>query len=297
MDGILLVDKPAGWTSHDAVNFIRRALNEKRVGHTGTLDPDATGLLVVLVGKATRLAKYFGGDTKGYRAAMRLGSETDTQDASGTVIKECPVPEITREEILAAFRDFTGEITQIPPMYSAVKKDGRALYKSAREGVEVAREPRAATVHSLELLGVEGGLITFDTVCGKGTYIRTLCVDLGVRLGTCAHMETLRRTSVSRYSVDGAVDISGKPDRDVLAAGVIGMGDILTEMPSVVVTGTGEKWIRDGRRPRTEDIASLPAGLAAGDSIRVLDSEGELLAVAEATGESDGPIRPRVVVV
>src|SRR5512143_2656237 len=160
MDGLLLVDKPAGWTSHDAVAYVKRALGAKKAGHTGTLDPDATGLLLVLVGKATRLARYYEEDGKRYLGVMRLGAETDTQDASGRVVRECPVPELTAGRVAEVLDGFKGGLTQTPPMYSAVKVGGRPLYKSARAGKDIERKPRTVTIEAIGLVGIDGPLIS-----------------------------------------------------------------------------------------------------------------------------------------
>jgi len=221
MDGLLLADKPSGWTSHDVVGYVRKTLGIKRVGHTGTLDPDATGLLLILVGKATRLAKYHERDAKRYTATMKLGAETDTEDAWGSVLGECDVPVLDDADVEAVFARFIGDIEQLPPMYSAVKVGGRPLYKSARRGEVVERKPRRVTIHHLKLSALDRDTVTFEVVCSKGTYIRTLCSGMGSALGSCAHMSALRRTGAGDYDVEGAVDIGARPDRDALEAAII----------------------------------------------------------------------------
>ena len=295
MDGVLLVDKPAGWTSHDAVNYIRRALGVKRVGHTGTLDPDATGLLIVLVGKATRLARFFDDDEKEYLATMMLGTETDTQDASGNVIEECPVPEPGLAEMEEVLRRMTGEQLQTPPMYSAVKIGGRPLYKLARKGEEVAREPRRVFIRELELVSFDPPEVTFRAICSKGTYIRTLCSDMGRMLGGCSHMKSLRRSAAGGYNIEGAVDISDKPAGDILAGRIIPLREMLRTMPSVVLTDAAASRIKDGRQPVPEDIVSISGSVQGGDPIKVTDGTGSLLAVGESG--PDDSVRLTVVLV
>ena len=182
MNGILLIDKEPDWTSSDVVVKLKGVLREKRIGHAGTLDPMATGLLTVFVGRATRAVQFAERDAKRYRAALRLGVVTDTQDTGGNILERKPV-QITEKELENALRDFRGEIEQIPPMYSAIRIGGRRLYDIARQGGTVERAPRPITIHTLELLGRDGEDWLLDVRCSKGTYIRTLCHDIGQRLG------------------------------------------------------------------------------------------------------------------
>jgi len=295
MDGLLLVDKPAGWTSHDAVGYVRRALGEKRVGHTGTLDPDATGLLILLVGKATRLARFFESDDKTYHAVMKLGTDTDTQDASGRVVKECIVPELDRAVVEAVFARFTGCLTQTPPVYSAIKVDGKPMYKRARAGETVELKPREITVHSLDMVSVDGPAVEFVTRCSKGTYVRTLCRDMAEALGSCGHMQSLRRTAAGCYNVNGALDLSVRPSGDDAAKLIVPMDEMLPDVASVTVTERGARGIRDGRPPLQEDVVSLTGDACAGGYMRLLDTTGVLLAVAEA-GEDAGQTSRLLVV-
>ena len=207
MNGILLIDKPRDWTSHDEVAKLRGLLREKRIGHAGTLDPMATGLLVVFVGRATRAASYAEAEEKRYTAGLRLGLETDTQDVTGTVLRRWDGPLPGRADVEAALPAFRGEIRQIPPMYSAIKVAGRKLYEIARKGGEVERAPRDITIHSLELTGGAGADWTLELCCSKGTYVRTLCHDLGRALGCGGAMSALRRTGAGAYSVEEAVTL------------------------------------------------------------------------------------------
>ena len=204
MDGILLVDKPAEWTSMDVCAHLRGVLHEKHIGHTGTLDPNATGLLVVLVGKGTKAAKYAENDAKEYAARLRLGTVTDTQDIWGTVIKSEQVT-LDRQAIEAALEGFRGPIMQLPPMYSAIKIRGKKLYEIARRGGDVQREPRPVTIHRLALTEQdEAGDWGLEIECSKGTYIRTLCADIGQALGCGGCMSALRRVRAGRFTIDQA---------------------------------------------------------------------------------------------
>ena len=295
-DGLILIDKPAGWTSHDAVSYIKRALGVKRAGHTGTLDPDATGLLLVLVGKATRLARYFDGDDKGYEAVMRLGSETDTLDASGRVTRTCPVPKLSGADMEAALRGFVGEISQVPPMYSAVKVEGKPLYVSARAGEEVGREPRLVTVRSIRLVSFDGTDAAFSVDCSKGTYIRTLAADIGIALGSCAHIVSLRRTSVAGYSVDGALRLDDRPYGEAVEAEVVGLDNVLTGLPWARLTDAAAEGLKVGRQPGVEDLLDTGGDAAPGRPVRLMDGGGRLLALAE-TGDAGAAPRLKVVLV
>lgn len=204
MDGILVIDKPAGLTSHDVVNRVRRLAQQRRVGHAGTLDPMATGVLLVCLGQATRIAEYLAGSAKAYRARARLGESTDTQDAMGQVVARRPVS-VTRADVEAAIAALRGPIRQVPPMYSALKHQGRALYKLARAGVTVEREPREVTIHALTLTLFEPPDLEFVVECSAGTYVRTLAHDVGEMLGCGAHLTALRREASGTYGVADAV--------------------------------------------------------------------------------------------
>lgn len=203
MNGILLIDKPAGFTSHDVVAKLRGILRERRIGHSGTLDPMATGLLVVFVGRATRAVEFAENHEKEYIAGLRPGLRTDTQDTSGTELSRTDAA-VSEEALLAVLPEFTGEILQTPPMYSAVKIGGKKLYELARKGVEVERKSRPVAIKALELIGREEGDFILRVVCSKGTYIRTLCYDLGERLGCGAALSSLRRTRAGAFSIDDA---------------------------------------------------------------------------------------------
>ncbi len=203
-NGILVIDKSAGWTSQDVAAKLRGVFHERRVGHGGTLDPMATGVLPVFIGRATRAAEFLESAEKEYVAGLRLGVVTDTQDTSGTVLETNSVC-VTRAQLEAALRQFLGPIEQIPPMYSAIKINGQKLYELARRGQEVARRPRSITIHALELLEGEGTDWTIRVRCSKGTYVRTLCHDLGRALGCGGCMSSLRRTRAGSFTLAQAV--------------------------------------------------------------------------------------------
>ncbi|WP_352417838.1 tRNA pseudouridine(55) synthase TruB [Proteiniborus sp.] len=202
MNGIINVLKPPGMTSHDIVSFIRKTFNMKRVGHTGTLDPNAAGVLPICIGKATRVVEYFDDFKKVYRAELTLGYETDTQDKYGEIIGRNNISNVTSDDIKMVFEMFRGKTTQIPPMYSALKHNGRKLYELAREGKTVERKPREIVIHEISILrNYNNKKILFDVECSKGTYIRTLCNDIGRRLGTLGCMTFLLRSKVGDFSI------------------------------------------------------------------------------------------------
>lgn len=206
-DGIINILKPPGMTSHDVVSFVRRTFGMKKVGHTGTLDPGAAGVLPVCLGKATRVAEYFNDSevTKTYRGELSLGSRTDTQDSYGEVVETREVSPFTDKDLESVFEKFTGKIKQTPPMYSAKKQNGKKLYELARAGIEVERKSRDIEIYSLELVkNKEGREILFDVECSSGTYVRTLCEDMACALGNLGHMSFLLRTRVGAYSIDYA---------------------------------------------------------------------------------------------
>lgn len=209
MDGIINVYKEAGYTSHDVVAKLRGILHQKKIGHTGTLDPMATGVLPVCCGKATKVCELLADRDKTYQAVCRLGVVTDTQDTTGKILEESSVKDITEEDVIAAAKSFLGDSMQIPPMYSALKVNGKKLYELAREGKEVERKPRPITISRLEILqiDVEEQTFSMEVTCSKGTYIRTLCHDIGQKLGVGAAMENLVRTRVGNFEISSAMTL------------------------------------------------------------------------------------------
>jgi tRNA pseudouridine55 synthase len=207
LDGVLLVDKPGQHTSHDVIARLRGILRTKKIGHAGTLDPMATGLLIVLVGKATRVSQFMISLDKEYEGTIELGKTTDSQDADGEVMETRPIPALTEADVREAIKGFLGDQYQMPPMFSAIKMGGVPLYKKARKGEEVAREPRFIRVMSWDVLGFESPNIRFRLRCSKGTYVRTLAHDLGNKLGCGAHLSALRRTATDRFNVSQALTL------------------------------------------------------------------------------------------
>jgi tRNA pseudouridine55 synthase len=223
MEGILLVDKPQGLTSHDVVQLARRKLDIRKIGHSGTLDPMATGLLILLVGRATKLASRFLRLSKEYRATIRLGIRTDTADTWGKLICERSCKDIDESRIIGAFQRFKGRVTQIPPMYSALKYKGQRLYSLARKGIEVRRRPREVSIYNLEIIKFDLPFVTFVISCSAGTYIRSLCDDIGELLGCGACLQGLRRLKIGQFSIEDAIkpkEISPEAIRSVRLNGL-----------------------------------------------------------------------------
>ena len=214
VSGVLLIDKPAGWTSFDVVNFVRSRFNVPKVGHCGTLDPAATGLLVLMLGAFTRKSDFFSGDDKSYEGTLELGRVTDSGDLDGAVVREADFSGVAEADVRAAFAKFTGEQLQTPPMVSAVKVGGKKLYELARKGVEVEREPRRIVISRFELLKFAPPYCDFAVDCSKGTYIRTLCADVGETLGCGGVLARLRRTRSGRFSVAAALRLETLKNMD-----------------------------------------------------------------------------------
>jgi tRNA pseudouridine55 synthase len=315
VDGVLNIDKPEGWTSHDVVARVRRLMCERRVGHTGTLDPFATGVLVVLVGRATRLAQYLAGATKEYEAVIRLGYATDTGDATGErrsfEIESAKAPpeglSWSDEEIEEALDALRGRIAQVPPMYSAKKVQGRKLYELARQGVEIPRTPVWVTIHELEALRDAGQLLSCARAsdstrdlsvrvrCSAGTYVRTLAESIGERLGVGAHLASLRRTSAGDFKIADSRtldDLKKAAEENQAASLLLSPDAALSNMPFVHLTADEARRARHGMA-----VALRPAHFenwADEAQVRMRDDEGNLIAVGvyDALHES---VRPRVV--
>lgn len=275
-DGILIIDKPTGWTSMDVCAKLRGILREKRIGHAGTLDPMATGVLPVFVGRATKAVQFAENGRKEYHAVLKLGTVTDTQDTTGTVLETHPVT-VGADEVRAALEHFTGELLQLPPMYSALKVNGQKLYDLARQGKTVERKPRAITVYELELLEQSApDEFTLRVVCSKGTYIRTLCHDLGEYLGCGGCMAALRRTRSGSFSVENARRIGEltRADRDTL----LPADTLFSAAASLTLNAAQEKRCRCGNPFRTD----APDG-----ETRFYSENGEFLAIGRvANGEA-----------
>lgn len=281
MNGFLIVDKPAGITSFDVVRAVRRLAGTRKVGHAGTLDPMATGVLPVAAGSATRLLEYLMGGEKTYRATLKLGTTTDTQDAEGQVLQTRPWDHVTRDLLHRQLDDFRGAIEQLPPMYSAIKQNGQPLYKLARKGEEVERKTRRVTIHALELTAFEPPRVELLVTCSKGTYIRTLAADLGEALGCGAHLTALRRTR------NGLFDETDSVSLDRLQA-LADSGDplpwlspteALADWPAIEVAGPVLDRLRNGVAPAVDAVV-LPPGLRSGQAVR-FQNEAELVAIGD----------------
>jgi tRNA pseudouridine55 synthase len=276
-DGLVVVDKPTAWTSHDVVARCRKIFGQKRVGHSGTLDPDATGILLVGLGRVTRLLRFLTALPKTYVGEVVLGATTSTLDAAGDVLETFDMTAVTLDDVRRASRAFVGEIDQIPPMVSAVKIDGRRLHEVARAGGEVERAPRRVTVMRLDVEpAAEAGVYVIEVDCSSGTYIRTLAADIGAALGGGAHLRNLRRTAIGSFTLADATPLESiTPDSVLLAA------DALRDYPSAVVSADDAIAVGHGRplEPRFDD------------AWRALDDTGDLLAVYEG-GHAAVVLRP-----
>lgn len=249
MDGVIVIRKEKGFTSHDVVAKLRGILHMKKIGHTGTLDPDAEGVLPVALGKATRLVDMITDKEKTYEAVMRLGVVTDTQDMSGTVLSQTTELSVTEEELCTVVSSFVGDYMQVPPMYSALKVNGKKLYELAREGKTVERKPRPVHFYEIEILDISFPLVRFRVTCSKGTYIRTLCHDIGEKLGCGAAMESLLRTKVGRFTLDDAITLAQTEEavqEGTIESKILGIEEILAEYPRVCCTKEGDRLLANG---------------------------------------------------
>lgn len=278
MTGILLVDKPSGMTSHDVVDYVRKKAQIRRVGHTGTLDPAATGLLILCLGKATRLSEHLTGLDKVYEGDMRLGVVTDSYDRDGEVLEEHPVPALTEVDVSEAFEKYTGDILQVPPMVSAVKIGGERLYKKARKGETIEREPRKVRIKELTLLNFDPPLIHFRIACSRGTYVRSICHDIGHDLGCGAILESLRRTQVGPHSVDEAHTLEELGDEVAVEQALVPLEDAL-DLPRVTVRRGSESLVASGGTLMPKDL--LGECPVQEGWVQLQADTGELLALAQ----------------
>lgn len=298
-EGVLVVRKEAGWTSHDVVAKVRGLLGGVKVGHAGTLDPSATGVLPVLVGRATRVAEYLVDWDKEYRAVLRLGETTDTQDATGTVLAQVDASRVGETELREVIDRFRGPQQQLPPMYSAVKVGGRPLYKAARAGKTVEREERTIVIRELEILAIAGRDVTLRVVCSKGTYIRTLCADIGRALGVGGHLFALERRRVGPLSIDQAVtveQIAAQVAVGTLRDHLITLDEVLNRLPSLVMTDEEARRVVHGGAVLPIGIGELPSSPGA-VSVRLKDGEGRLLAIGTHDASTAGPVKVHKVLV
>jgi tRNA pseudouridine55 synthase len=306
MDGVFIINKPAGITSHDVVARVRRILNEKRVGHTGTLDPFATGVLVVLVGRATRLAQFLSGADKEYEAVIRLGMATDTGDVTGQLLKPGTdeLPSFTRTEIEAALAALRGMINQVPPMHSAKKQQGKKLYELARRGEIVERQSVPVMIHSFELIGNVGNAVaqnedgTTDVrvriLCSAGTYVRTLAEDLGKRLGVGAHVLRLQRTQAGDFSLERSITLEHLAERSQQGSVnkvMITPSDALQSLPFVSLNADE---VRETQQGKPLELTTEAKNFLESGWVRMCDAADTLIAVGQFDREAK-LLRPRVV--
>lgn len=286
MNGVLNVDKPAGMTSHDVVARVRRLARIKRVGHAGTLDPDATGVLLVCLGPATRLSDYLADEGKNYRATLALGATTTSEDASGDVLTRADASGVSEQDLASILPRFVGDVSQVPPMVSAVHHEGRRLYELAREGVTVERAARTIRIDGIKLLNFmpgEAAQAALDVSCGKGTYIRTLCADIGAALGVGGHVATLRRTRVGAFYVEKAVPLAELTEES-LPGLLVSPSEALSRFPAhSVADGAEVEALQHGR--------ALPSDLPVGAVARIISVRGDLLALGRADGERLHPFK------
>ncbi len=271
MDGIIIIDKPAGWTSQDVTAKLRGVLHTKRIGHGGTLDPMATGVLPFFEGLATRAVEFFEHANKPYQAVLQLGVITDTEDTTGEILEKRNVS-VTKEDVLAVLPRFTGEIEQIPPMYSAIKVNGRKLYDLARKGQVVERKPRAVTIHGLDFLGMDGANVRLRIHCSKGTYIRTLCKDIGQALGCGGCMAELRRIQAGEYTEEMAVSLEALISAENPEKFLQNVDTLFAKHPAVTLTAKQALRCRNGNAFSID----LPEG-----TYRAYDENGEFLMLAK----------------
>ena len=272
MNGIVIVDKPADWTSQDVVSKLRGVFHTRRIGHGGTLDPMATGVLPVFVGRATRAVEFFEHAEKTYEAVLRLGITTDTEDITGNVLQQREVC-VTQQQLLDALTQFRGEVQQIPPMYSALKINGQKLCDLARKGKEVERKPRKITILRLDCLFFDGQTARLSVTCSKGTYIRTLCKDIGEALGCGGCMESLRRTAAGAYTIDKAVPLAALVESGCPEEHLLPIDSMFTQHKAITLTEKQALRCRNGNAFSID----LPDG-----TYRAYDQTGEFLMLAKA---------------
>ncbi len=289
INGILNIDKPAGMTSHDVVAIIRKASGESRVGHAGTLDPMATGVLLICIGQATRVVEFLTDHDKRYHARVHLGVETDTYDATGTVVAESPVS-ATGAQIEAALSSLSGKIAQQPPAFSAIKQNGVPLYRLARQGIQVETEPREVEIYSITTTQIAPPDLEFDVHCSKGTYIRSLAHDLGAKLGCGAHLTALTRTASGHFALDNSISLDRA--REALANNFIGqylspLDEALLQFEAIVVEPGIVKRVQQGNELTTDRPYDTPL-------LRVYSTRGELIALLER-GDTPDVWKPKKV--
>ena len=283
INGFVVIDKPAGITSHDVVSRVRRILGTRKVGHTGTLDPFATGVLPVAVNDGTKAIPFLDEGIKCYEAVMQIGVATDTLDLTGEVVREADWTSVSRAGVESVLKEFTGHLSQIPPMYSAIKRDGQPLYKLARQGQTVERTPRDITIYSLELHTFAPPFVGFSVACSRGTYVRTLADDIGSRLGCGAALKELRRTASGPFDISAAVTLEGL--EAAARSGLLGPLTVspyaaLSHLPDVPLSESGLALVGHGRSPGWHDTEVAPPATCEDGTLVRLTRNGALIAVA-----------------
>lgn len=289
ISGLLIVDKPAGISSAKVVARVKALLKAKKVGHTGTLDPFATGVLVCCINRATKLARFFLRGNKKYEAVLRLGIETDTQDSTGNITRVCDPGKFSEETIKSVFKRYEGTLTQIPPVYSALKYKGIPLYKLARRDEPVQKPARKISIIDLEILDIQLPTIRFEVFCSAGTYIRTLCADIGAALGCGGHLKELRRIESSGFTIKQAITLEELKDlaRTNQSSGrIIGMSDALKHFPEHTADHMLEQKIKHGQILTKNDIVSETVNPSEG-FMKIVDAEKQLIAVLKHAGDRD----------
>ena len=274
MDGVIVIRKEKGFTSHDVVAKLRGILHMKKIGHTGTLDPDAEGVLPVALGKATRLVDMITDKEKTYEAVMHLGVVTDTQDMSGTVLSQTTELSVTEEELCTVVSSFVGDYMQVPPMYSALKVNGKKLYELAREGKTVERKPRPVHFYEIEILDISFPLVRFRVTCSKGTYIRTLCHDIGQKLGCGGCMEELIRTRSGNFDLEDSMTLAQVEEavkNGTIENRVIRIGQVLKDYPEIFCTREGDRLLENGNALSEKMVRNNHKE----GWVRMCDSQGE----------------------
>jgi len=290
IDGIIPINKPKGMTSHNVVAKLRRILGTKKVGHTGTLDPDVSGVLPICIGKATRLSDYIMELPKTYMGQLTLGVSTSTQDASGEIIEQLAVKGLTEEKIAEAIYSFIGDIEQVPPMYSAVKINGQKLYEIARQGKEIERKSRVVTVYEMQITGMnlqkENPTVDFVVTCSKGTYVRTLCTDIGSKLGYPAHMSNLIRTKSGNFPIEKSYtleEVEAEADRGNISSIIVPMNAALPQFEEIVVTDDRMiDNIYNGQNINFENVIHVN-----GKIVKIVDGSGNLIALYQKINDAN----------
>ena len=290
LSGVLVVDKPTGVTSHDVVQELRRILGTKRVGHTGTLDPAAGGVLLACVGKGTKVAQFLTGYDKEYRAVVRLGATTDTYDGEGEIKETKQDCKVSLERIVDAIDSFRGEIWQLPPLHSAIKYKGKRLYQYAREKEEVTRTKRKVEIKEISIKGVNMPYVELKVSCSKGTYVRSVAHDLGQKLGCGAYLFSLRRTRVGPFTLEDALSpgsISEVKKEGKISEALISIEQALAHLPSVAVREDSVARVQNGARLVSSFVSSVDGSFQVGQTISMTDEQGRIIAMGKALSQSE----------